>query len=321
MKPTTEASLLDLPSDALRAQLDEGAIAIVTVNPVEYHGPHLSLSNDRHISHGLAIDVCRALDLPFVVVGDIPLGVEPCPGPGSRHSDYATVRDAVVEACRALTELGAERVVLSTFHGSPLHNRAVDDGVRFLASRGVRAFAPLVCVLERLLVLDPRDLDDAVAPVDESERDELRGELANDLHAGFFETSLTLHYAPHTVSKDLASVPHAPKLVPDARVSFLADAAARAGLPRRAAELRFVAAALAWMSLDPFPGYTGKPSLANARSGAAFARLIVDDAAALARKVLVEGEPMPPPPLAWVKPLTLGGRLAAPAPKRHAAMA
>jgi len=321
MRTLADPTLLDVPSDALRARFDDGAVAIVTVNPVEYHGPHLSLSNDRHISHGLAIDVCRALDLPFVVVGDVPLGVEPCPGPGSRHSDYQTVRAAVVESCRALVELGAERVVLSTFHGSPLHNKAVDDGVRFLAAHGVRAFAPLVCVLERLLVLDPRDLDDAVAPVDEREREALRAELANDLHAGFFETSLTLHYAPHTVSKDLARVPHAPTLVPDARVSFLADAALRAGLPRRAAELRFVAAALAWMSLDPFPGYTGKPSLANAQSGAAFARLIVDDAAALARRVLVDGAPMPAPPLAWVKPLTLGGRLAPPAPRRHAATA
>jgi creatinine amidohydrolase len=312
-------SLLDLPSSTLRARFAGDAVAVLTVNPVEYHGPHLSLSNDRHIAHGVAHDVARALGLAAVDVGDIPLGVEPCPGPGSRHTDYAAVRDAVVEACRALIELGCKKVILSTFHGSPLHNVAVDDGVRFCAAHGVRAFAPLVCVLERLMALEPRHLDDALAPVDARFRHALREELPHDLHAGFFETSLTLHYAPETVAADLASVPPCQPLVPDKKVMLLVEGARRAGLTRRAAELRFVADALGWMAVDPFPGYTSRPHLANAASGAAFAKLIVDDATALGRRVLIDGEAMPRPPLSWLAGLTLGGRLGARAPKRHAA--
>ena len=45
--------LYDLPNDAARRLLATGVPVYLPVNPVEYHGPHLSLHTDRLISRGL----------------------------------------------------------------------------------------------------------------------------------------------------------------------------------------------------------------------------------------------------------------------------
>jgi creatinine amidohydrolase len=111
-------SLFDQSHTEARRLVKTGATVFLTVNPVEFHGPHLSLHNDRIISLGLAKDLHARLEpkAPLLLGADLEVGVDPCPGPGSRHTPYGVVRDLVVEACRALAELGVKRVVLMTFH-------------------------------------------------------------------------------------------------------------------------------------------------------------------------------------------------------------
>src|SRR5688572_2865905 len=103
--------ILDLPHHKAREAVSSGAPVFVLVNPVEYHGPHLSLHNDRLISLGLAQDLFERLalpgGLPFLVMDDVEAGWDPTPGLGTRHFPYATVKQIVLEACRALAELGA----------------------------------------------------------------------------------------------------------------------------------------------------------------------------------------------------------------------
>src|SRR5690606_8248048 len=131
---TTPIHVLDLPHREARALLaSTDAPVFLAMNPVEFHGPHLSLHNDRLITAGLSRDLHRALardrtDYPYLVVDDLELGVEPASGPGSRHARFADAVRIVVEACRALVELGARRAVLNTFHGGALHNLAIDAG-------------------------------------------------------------------------------------------------------------------------------------------------------------------------------------------------
>ncbi|MBZ0116747.1 MAG: creatininase family protein, partial [Sandaracinaceae bacterium] len=115
--------LFDLPHHDARSLLRSTDVPVfLTVNPVEFHGPHLSLHNDLHVSAGLNRDLHAALaggrtDYPYVVAGELEIGVEPCSGPGSRHTRLQHARALVAEACRALVELGARKVVLGTFHG------------------------------------------------------------------------------------------------------------------------------------------------------------------------------------------------------------
>ena len=73
-------SLFDVPHQEARRLVRSGAPVYVSVNPVEYHGPHLSLHNDRLISIGLARAVHEELgkrhDWPFLLGADLEVGVE-----------------------------------------------------------------------------------------------------------------------------------------------------------------------------------------------------------------------------------------------------
>jgi creatinine amidohydrolase len=289
------------------------------VNPVEYHGPHLSLHNDALISRGLARDVHAHLvsegesegDWPFLLATDLEVGVDPCPGPGTRPTSYFKVRSLVVEACRRLAELGARRVVLVTFHGSPLHSIALDAGVRWLTARGIRAMAPLNLLLRALLDIRPEDYADAYATIpDDQERAAILNEATSDFHAGFLETSLSMHYAPDSVDPSHKLLPPCPPVVPDAKLLAASRAARRMGRAQLASELNFAAVGAGWYALRPFPGYTSRPRSASPDAGAIIARYMTREFARVAARVL-RGEEAPPAPIMrWMAPVTLGGVVA-----------
>src|SRR5262245_42835306 len=134
-----------MPHAEARAVLAKGAPVFLPVNPVEYHGPHLSLHNDRLIAVGLARDVHARLarpEWPFVLAADLEVGVDPTPGPGTRVTPFPLVRETVLRACKALHALGARTVVAMTWHGAPLHSIAIEPGLEWLRRRGVVALNP-----------------------------------------------------------------------------------------------------------------------------------------------------------------------------------
>lgn len=312
-----EISLFEQPHVEARRLIATGAPIYVTVNPVEYHGPHLSLHNDRLVSRGLARDLHQALaarghdDWPFLVGADLEVGVEPTPGPGSRHTRYTQARALVLEACRALVELGATRVVLLTFHGAPLHNLALQAGVDWLASKGVAALAPFHLVLREMLMFeDAAPFADALAPIaDPADRAAAARELKYDFHAGFFETSVALHYAPTSVSPVHRKLPPCPPVTPNRGFLFASRLARRLGRAMLARELELAAVGFGWATLRPFPGYTGRPALASARSGAYFARKIIEGYTPVVEAVFAGRERAPRPIMSWVGPVSGGGRL------------
>jgi creatinine amidohydrolase len=295
------------------AALRAGAPAYLCVDPIEFHGPHLSLRNDGLISRALCehlhTRVAKGRDWPFLLAGELPVGVEPVPGPGSRHTPLPEVRRLVREACRALAEAGAQRVVLMTFHGSPFHSAALHAGVTYLESLGVRAVSPMSEALRYLGRVDPREFQEALDTVPAEERDRVRAELPLDLHGGFLETSVSLHLAPESVSKDLARVPPCPAVTPDAATTALARAAERVRARELASQLRTAAHYQGWLALRPFPGYTGRPHLASAAAGRVFVDRILERYEALVEGVFEGRARSPEPPMAWAATATLGGRL------------
>jgi creatinine amidohydrolase len=307
--------LTSLPNAEARRLLATGVPVYLPVNPVEYHGPHLSLANDGLVSQGMIRAVHERLhggrrDAPLVRVPDLEVGCGTTPGPGTRHQPFDHVRASVMEACGALAHLGAKAVVLVTFHGDPLHNLAIDAGVRWLRGRGIRALAPMHLLLRRMTRGEFDVLDPVLALVpDPADRALVAAEPAWDFHAGFLETSLALHLAPATVSKAYRDVPPCPPLQPIPALRTLARAAGLAGFPDTAGELRFAASALGWLAMRPFPGYTGRPALASPEVGAALAAVLADGWAEASRAVLVDGAEPPPPVFPWFESLTLGGRI------------
>ena len=308
-------SLFDVPHQDARRLARSGAPVYLTINPVEYHGPHLSLHNDRLISLGLVRDLHERLvagghDWPLLLAHDLEVGVEPCPGVGTRRTPYPVMRHLVLEACRALAELGASKVVLMTFHGAPLHNLAIEAGVELLRLGGVRAVSPFNIVLNELLQLEPSKYAPAVAHVeDEAERAQMLAALPLDFHAGFFETSMALHYAPESVAPDYKSLPPCADVRPDAKFALAARMVGALGAKRLARELSFAAAGVGWNALRPFPGYTGRPHRATPQAGAVFARAIIEQYVAIVEDVFAGRAESPPPIMRWAARLTLGGRV------------
>ncbi|MEZ4267672.1 MAG: creatininase family protein [Myxococcota bacterium] len=309
---TAPIRLLDQAHRRARTLVASGAPVFVGVNPVEYHGPHLSLHNDRLITEASARLVhaawSKGRDWPFLVVDDLEIGVDPTPGPGSRVTPFIEARAAVVRACEALADLGARRVMLGTFHGAPLHTAALEAGRQALAARGVPAFAPMHLMLARLAGLDAADYPSLLADVaDPSDRAWLAERFAWDFHAGFLETSLSLHLAPDSVG-DHRDVPPCPEVKPARSFMAAAHAADRLGRTAFANELRMAAWSSSWFGLRPFPGYTSAPHLASAEAGRALLDVVLPEILATGLAVLDGQRAHPDAPMQWVTRATLGGR-------------
>jgi len=288
----------------------------VFINPVEFHGPHLSLGNDRILSERLARQLHQRLqasqgDMPFIVGGHIDFGSDPCPGLGSTNLTYGQLKHLVVTQAEGLAELGIQRVIYHTFHGSPFHNHAIHAGIEHLERRGVKALNVFDLTVAMILDFQP----ERYAPLRQflasnAEFDFVMSKLPDDYHAGYFETSVALHLAPETVSPDYRDLPPCPELKTNPLLKRLSK-----GLEsvwKQAGELEHGAKTLAWMALDPFPGYTGVPHLASAEAGQFYVeRLILPQYERTARNVLWGKDPAPKTPLGWSRPLAplIGGRV------------
>ncbi len=313
------------PDESLAsAALARGVPAFLLVNPIEYHGPHLSLRNDHLVSVGIARDLHAYLrdrsgepadDFPLLVTRDLDVGVEPTAGPGSVFVSYAEVKRTVIEACRELRRLGAQKVVLVTFHGSPIHAFALEAGVSWLRRHGIVAFSPMNLLLNELIEADGARYGEAYAHVrDDAKRNAMQAGVASDFHGGFFETSLALHYAKSSVRAFYTRVPDCPPFGESKLLDTLLALVSRAGFAARAREISLVFRGASWMALRPFPGYTGAPSLASEAAGAAFAKLLLELYGPAAEDVLSGGAESPAPPLGWVRFVTLYGRVGVPTP-------
>lgn len=311
-------NLLDLAHHRARSLVATGVPVYLTVNPVEFHGPHLSLHNDRLVARGL----CRRLhaelakhhpDWPLVFADDLEIGHEACKGSGSRYIDAPTEKKLVLEAARSLAELGAKRVVLMTFHGGPLHNHALDGAVRLLEAHGVRAVAPLGVVFGAFAQMpDPWVYGDALEPItDRAARERIAAKLPEDFHAGFFETSMALALAPESVDGH-GALPPCPEVGPDPAMHALATAARLAGRIELAREFDLAAKGAGWGNLDPFPGYTSEPAFASVASGEAFVGHALRMMLPIVRAVLEDGARAPAPFMPWLERATLGGRILPP---------
>jgi creatinine amidohydrolase len=305
--------LLDLSHGEARALLARDVPVYLPVNPVEFHGPHLSLRNDHLCGMGLAADLHARLapkdggPWPFVVASSIEAGAEPCPGPGTRPTTFLALRRLVLDACAGLVELGVRRVVLVTFHGAPLHAHALDAGVQLLARHGVRAIQPHNLLMTEMMNVDAASYAEAFAHVeDPAERAEMMDGLSTDFHAGFGETSIALHYAPASVGANYRTLPPCPRITPDPPFVVASRLARAAGKAQLATELWFAAVGRGWLNLRPFPGYTSRPHRATAAAGAVFARRIVDEYEKATRAVFA-GAAGPLPIMPWVVKASLGG--------------
>lgn len=292
----------ELPEKQLQSLFAEN-ILFLFINPTEYHGPHLPLANDYVISRGLAGHLAErlikaGLTRQFIAGPLINLGLDPTPGAGTIATSAARFDTYLSQFARKLPQIGVRRVVVMTFHGAPRHNHAIQRFIERLGAAGIRALNPLNILLSRMLTYQPGDFAAALEPIrDAKARELLSAKLGHDYHAGFFETSLTLALAPEAVDAGYTDLPDCPEIEIPAWQRAAIHGIKSLGQASAARELAFAAEAMAWLNLEPFPGYTGMPRFANRKSGEVFVKEILDLYEAAVRGVFVEGKASPPPEL------------------------
>lgn len=269
--------------------LDRARTAVfLVVSPVEEHGPHLPLGTDIFEADAVARRLARRIlaarpGSTALFYPTLPLGSDCFRYPGTVEVRPALVAGVVEDICVSLAAAGFHRFIVSSHHGGPAHNLALDRAARALRRR-TRGRAALLSLPGRTIVdLYLRGglaafhdvMDDGAAA---------RRDLAVDCHAGAFETSEMLALRPDLV-RDFAELE--PVLVPLHHLTTDSARTEGRGL-----------------------GYFGAPAVATRERGERFLDFVVERALPDVRDFL-DGKPVPGVALRWrigIRAMALLGR-------------
>jgi creatinine amidohydrolase len=239
-------------------RLDPATVVIVPVSAIEQHGPHLPLSVDAALNHGIlarALELAPA-ELPLLVLPpqEVGLSVEHQRFPGTLTLEPETVLALWTDLGASVARAGLRRILFFNSHGGQTQ-------IMNLVCTRLRMRFRMLAVgaswfrLERAL--------DAADMLPESE-------LRHGIHGGAIETAMMLHLDPGAVRQEaiddfssrwLGYKSEFPLVSPEGPVAF------------------------GWETQDLHPsGAVGNARLANAELGAA----IVEDAAEALLRVLWE---------------------------------
>jgi creatinine amidohydrolase len=188
-------------------------VVLLTVSPLETHGPHLPLGVDaftaRHFAEAIAGRlVASRPGWSAVLAPTLHLGSFTFESVGTVPVRQRVVRDAVVDYGRALARAGFRHVLVSNGHGGPGHLVALEEAAAIVSRRHHITMASLTGHLVweflrgRLL---PRIEVGLGRPLTEVER----RAFAEDAHGGWWETSIMLALRPDLVDEGYRTLPAA----------------------------------------------------------------------------------------------------------------
>ena len=173
-----EMSLTDIE------RLDRNSLFLLSISPMEGHGPHLPVGTDWFISQAIEervvdalIEEIRAVRLPSLPLGTCRMASDL---PGSMSLKWKTVRDIIVEVLLSLERQGFTNVMLLNFHMDLHHIKALQAAMAHAHTVGMNVCEPLSAHYFRGTLLPPIDA---------------KGEV----HADMKETSLGLVLFPELV--------------------------------------------------------------------------------------------------------------------------
>jgi creatinine amidohydrolase len=192
--------------------LDRGrTVVILTVSPLETHGPHLPLGVDaftaRHFTEAIAERVAASRPGWTVVLAPtLHLGSFTFDTVGTVAIRQRVVRDAVVDYGAALGRAGFRHVLVSNGHGGPGHLVALEEAAAIVSRRHGITMASFTGHLAweflrgRFL---PRVEASLGRPLSEAERQA----FSEDAHGGWWETSIMLLLRPDLVDDGYRHLP------------------------------------------------------------------------------------------------------------------
>ena len=205
--------LEEMSSPALDGLPRERTVVILTVSPLEEHGPHLPVGVDaftaRHFAEALAERLVATRPGWVVVLAPtLHVGTFTFDTVGTIRVRQRVVRDVVIDYGDSLARAGFRHILISNGHGGPGHLVALEEAATIVSRRHGVTMASLSGHLAwqffrgRYLAQIETALGRALSA-------EERRAFAEDAHGGWWETSFMLMLKPHLVDESYRRLPPA----------------------------------------------------------------------------------------------------------------
>ncbi len=205
--------LEEMSTPALDALDRERAVIVLTVSPLETHGPHLPVGVDafaaRHFAQTIAERVVAARPGWSVVLAPtLHLGSFTFDTVGTVSVRQRVVRDLVVDYGEAFARAGFRYVLIANGHGGPGHLTALDEAAAIVSRRHGVTMASFTGHLAWEF-LRGRYLPRIESALGRPLTAEERAAFSEDAHGGWWETSLMLLIRPDLVDESWRTLPAA----------------------------------------------------------------------------------------------------------------
>lgn len=257
--------LEELSTPALDALPRERTVIVLTVSPLEQHGPHLPLGVDAFAARYFAEAIAERLvaDRPgwtVVLAPTLHLGSFTFEAPGTITVRQRVMRDALVDYGTSLARAGFRYILVANGHGGPGHLTALEEASAIVSRRHGVVMASFTGHLMWEFVRG-RYVPKIEAALGRALTDAERRALAEDAHGGWWETSVMLMLRPDLVDEGYRDLP-----------------AARYGLASRLRPN--------YPLRDGGQGYVGHPALADPEFAKATCEVLVGEGLAIAEALL-----------------------------------
>ena len=205
--------LEEMSTPALDALDRERTAVVLTVSPLEEHGPHLPVGVDafaaRHFARAVAERlVARRPGWSVVLAPTLHLGSFTFQSVGTVSVRQRVVRDTLVDYGRAFARGRFRWIFVANGHGGPGHLTALEEASAIVSRRYDVTMASLTGYLAWEFFRG-RYLPKIEAALGRTFTDEERQAFADDAHGGWWETSLMLMLRPELVDASYRDLPPA----------------------------------------------------------------------------------------------------------------
>jgi creatinine amidohydrolase len=205
--------LEEMSTHALDALDRERTVVLLTVSPLEQHGPHLPLGVDafaaRYFAEAVGDRVVATRPgWSAVLAPTLHLGAFAFEAPGTVTIRQRVVRDAVVDYGASLARAGFRHILIANGHAGPGHVVALEEASAIVS----RAHRVTMASISGHLVwqfLRGNLLPQIEAELGRALSGDERQALAEDAHGGLWETSFMLWLRPDLVDPEYRELPAA----------------------------------------------------------------------------------------------------------------